>query len=51
MSRARQMFEAASTLSSLLTTAGIPHAFYGGFTSLALGSPSDTEVLLELIIF
>jgi hypothetical protein len=46
MSRVHQMLDAATTLSSLLTAAGIPHAFYGGFTSVALGSPRETEVNL-----
>ncbi|KIO33710.1 hypothetical protein M407DRAFT_240898 [Tulasnella calospora MUT 4182] len=43
MPRTRQMFEAAALLSSYLSAAGIPHAFYGGFTSVALGSSRDTE--------
>ncbi|KAG8927700.1 hypothetical protein FRC00_002010 [Tulasnella sp. 408] len=43
MPRIHQMFEAAALLSSYLSAAGIPHAFYGGFTSVALGSPRDTE--------
>ncbi|KAG8894730.1 hypothetical protein FRB99_001026 [Tulasnella sp. 403] len=43
MPRTRQMFEAASILSAFLSAASIPHAFYGGFTSVALGSPRDTE--------
>lgn len=47
MPRTRQMFEAAAILSSFLSASGIPHAFYGGFTSVALGSPRDTEVMLS----
>lgn len=42
--RGRQMFEAASMLSAFLSDSGIPHAFYGGITCLALGSQHDTEV-------
>ena len=38
------MFDGASVLSNYLSAAGIPHAFYGGFLSLALGSTRDTEV-------
>jgi hypothetical protein len=37
------MFEAGSILSAFLSEAGIPHAFYGGITSVALGSPRETE--------
>lgn len=51
MPRVHQMFEAAALLSSYLSAAGIPHAFYGGFTSVALGSPRDTEVRTQLVTF
>ena len=44
MYRVRQMFDGASVLSNYLSAAGIPHAFYGGFLSVALGSTRDTEV-------
>jgi len=43
MPRVRQMFEAASILSAFLSEATIAHAFYGGITSVALGSQQDTE--------
>jgi len=49
MPRTRQLFEAASILSTFLSAAGIPHAFYGGFMSVALGSPRDTEEMFCVV--
>jgi len=43
MSRSDQCFRACSVLSARLTSQNIPHAFSGGFLTVALGSPRDTE--------
>lgn len=44
MTRPDQCFRACALLSTLLTTQNIPHAFSGGFLTVALGSPRETEV-------
>lgn len=44
MPRIRRLLEAASELSTLLTAAGVVHAFHGGFLAVLLGSSRDTEV-------
>lgn len=44
MSRLDQCFRACSILSACLTSHNIPHAFSGGFLTVALGSPRETEV-------
>ncbi|KAG8846685.1 hypothetical protein FRB96_001921 [Tulasnella sp. 330] len=49
MPRAQQMFEAASILSAFLSEAGIPHAFYGGITCVALGSQQETEEIFCIV--
>jgi len=43
------MFEAATALSRRLTSAGIGHAFHGGFLAVLLGSPRDTEEILCVV--
>ncbi|PVG00730.1 hypothetical protein CPB86DRAFT_169411 [Serendipita vermifera] len=43
MTRAQQCFRACSFLSACLTSHRIPHAFSGGFLTVALGSTRDTE--------
>ncbi|KAG8930547.1 hypothetical protein FRC03_002193 [Tulasnella sp. 419] len=47
--RAKQMIEAARVLSNLLTNAGIPHAFYGSFTTIALGAQRETEEIFCIV--
>jgi len=43
MTRPEQCFRACAFLSARLTSHGIPHAFSGGFLTVALGSPRETE--------
>ena len=49
MARSEQCFRACAFLSARLTAHGIPHAFSGGFLTVALGSPRETEVRLQPI--
>lgn len=44
MTRQEQCFRACALLSALLTSQTVPHAFSGGFLTVALGSPRETEV-------
>ncbi|KAF8316617.1 hypothetical protein DL93DRAFT_746426 [Clavulina sp. PMI_390] len=49
MPRIPQMFEAATVLSHHLHSAGIAHAFHGGFLAVLLGSPRDTEEIFCVV--
>jgi len=49
-SRIQQCFDACIALSTLLTSHNVPHAFAGGFLTVALGAePREVEVCLYFL--
>jgi hypothetical protein len=49
-SRLQQCFDACTALSALLTSHNVPHAFSGGFLTVALGAePREVEVRLYFL--
>lgn len=49
-SRIQQCFDACTALSALLTSHNVPHAFSGGFLTVALGAePREIEVCLYFL--